>query len=40
MYPVVKEQVADHLGLTDPEFLVDLPVPRPPYVRDGDHVIT
>lgn len=38
MYPVVKGRVASHLGLTDPEFYVELRVPRPPYVRDGDRV--
>jgi hypothetical protein len=34
----VKERVADHLGLTDPEFYVELRIPRPPYVRNGDRV--
>jgi len=38
MYPVVKERVANHLGLTDPEFYVELRIPRPPYVRNGDRV--
>jgi hypothetical protein len=38
MYPVVKERVADHLALTDPEFYVELRIPRPSYVHDGDHV--
>ncbi|MGY2003502.1 hypothetical protein [Blastococcus sp. SYSU DS1024] len=38
MYPVVHQRVADHLGLTDPEFYVELRIPRPPYVRDGDRV--
>ena len=37
-YSVVKERVADHLGLTDPEFYVELRIPRPFYVRDGDRV--
>ena len=38
MYPVVKDRVAKHLGLTDPEFYVELRIPRPPYVHDGDRV--
>lgn len=39
MYPVVKERVAHHLGLTGAGFHVELHVPRPSYVRDGDHMI-
>jgi hypothetical protein len=38
MYPAAKERVAAHLGLTDMDFYVELDVPRPPYVRNGDHV--
>jgi hypothetical protein len=29
LYPVVKEHVANHFGLTDPEFYVELRIPRP-----------
>jgi hypothetical protein len=38
LYPVVKERVATCLGLVDPDFYVELRVPRPAYVRDGDRV--
>jgi hypothetical protein len=38
MYPVAKERVAAHLGLTDPRLYVELRIPRPFYVRDGDRV--
>jgi hypothetical protein len=38
LHPVARERVAAQLDLTDPEFLVELRVPRPPYVRDGDRV--
>jgi hypothetical protein len=36
MYPVVKERVAACLGLADPDFSVELRIPRPAY--DGDRV--
>ncbi len=38
MYPVVKQRVAAHLGLTDSRLSVDLRTPRPLHVRDGDRV--
>jgi hypothetical protein len=38
MYPVVKARVAIHLALTDPDFYVELRIPRPAYVHDGDRV--
>jgi hypothetical protein len=38
-YPVIKDRVAARLGLTDPEFLVELRIPRPSYLHDGDAVL-
>jgi hypothetical protein len=36
--PVVMERVGAALGLTTPEFLVELRIPRPSYLHDGDAV--
>jgi hypothetical protein len=38
-YPVVKERVGAALALTDPDFLVELRVPRPPYLQVGGDVV-
>jgi hypothetical protein len=37
-YPVVKDRVRTHLALPDDDFLVELAVPRPPWVRIGGRV--
>jgi len=39
LYPAVTQRVAGHLHLADPAFSVELRIPRPPYVRDGDRVV-
>jgi hypothetical protein len=39
LYPAVKQRVAGQLELADPAFHVELRIPRPPYVRDGDRVV-